>query len=55
MNKFWILDDDSGEVKERYVYFAEGGRYLQTLGKSKIDIRKVVLNYRLYQEVQIFS
>jgi hypothetical protein len=44
MIRFLILDDDSREVKERYAYFAESDRYLQTLGKSKIDIRKIVLN-----------
>lgn len=39
-----ILDEPSGEEKERYVYFADSGTYLQSLGGSKINIRKIVFN-----------
>lgn len=44
----WIkvkaIDDSSGEVKERYVYFADVGVYLVKDVPGKINIRKIVLN-----------
>jgi hypothetical protein len=40
-----IVDDEtSEELKERYIYFADSGTYLQSLKESKINIRKIVFN-----------
>lgn len=42
--KVRIIDESSGEVKDQHVYFADSGAYLQSLGGSRINIRKVVFN-----------
>ena len=42
--KVRILDEPPGKEKEWYVYFADSGTYLQSLGGSKINIRKIVFN-----------
>lgn len=42
--KIKAIDDSSGEVKERYLYFADVGVYLVEDVPSKINIRKIVLN-----------
>jgi hypothetical protein len=42
--KVRVIDETSGEVKEQHVYFADSGAYLQSLGGSRINIRKLVFN-----------
>lgn len=39
-----VDSDPSGEHSDRFIYFADSGVYLQTLGHSRLNIRKIVFD-----------
>jgi len=43
--KVRAVDESTGELGERRVYFADSGTYLQALHESRINIRKIIFHH----------
>ena len=43
--KVRTVEESTGELRDRHVYFANSGAYLQALHESRINIRKIIFHH----------